>query len=74
MCMDGFMFGSCCVHDTADNMISEHQQTTSKRFPATTTTTTLPPIRRKTTYEPFSSVSYNKDYYQRPKRPPRSGE
>ena len=28
--MDGFMFGSCCVHDTADNMISEHQQTTSK--------------------------------------------
>ena len=30
MCMDGFMFGSCCVHDTADNMISEHQQTTSK--------------------------------------------
>ena len=30
MCMDGFMFGSCCVHDSADNMISEHQQTTSK--------------------------------------------
>ena len=23
MCMDGFMFGSCCVHDTADNVIRQ---------------------------------------------------
>ena len=31
MCMDGFMFGSCCVHDTADNMISQQQQLTTSK-------------------------------------------
>ena len=30
MCMDGFMFGSCCVHDTQDNLIQDSGHTTSK--------------------------------------------
>ena len=27
MCMDGFMFGSCCVHDTSENIIGDHLTT-----------------------------------------------
>ena len=30
MCMDGFMFGSCCVHDTQDNLVQDPGHTTSK--------------------------------------------
>ena len=30
MCMDGFMFGSCCVHDTKENMINDKHTSTSK--------------------------------------------
>ena len=71
MCMDGFMFGSCCVHDTNDNLIS--QQTTSSRYPTTQrTTTTTESVRRRTTYRPYTSelTSINFNTY-RPKRPPR---
>jgi hypothetical protein len=71
--MDGFMFGSCCVHDTNDNLIS--QQTTSNRYPDPTTqrtTTTTESVRRQTTYRPYTSelTSINFNTY-RPKRPPR---
>ena len=50
MCMDGFMFGSCCVHDTADNMISHQQQqlTTSK----------VRHITQKIKEEVFSTVDF----------------
>ena len=28
MCMDGFMFGSCCVHDDDDNKVIQSNEDT----------------------------------------------
>ena len=37
MCMDGFMFGSCCVHDHKENVINDHITTSKVRFCASST-------------------------------------
>eukprot|EP00096_Caligus_rogercresseyi_P013026 TRINITY_DN5687_c0_g1_i1.p1 TRINITY_DN5687_c0_g1~~TRINITY_DN5687_c0_g1_i1.p1 ORF type:complete len:602 (-),score=82.89 TRINITY_DN5687_c0_g1_i1:318-2123(-) len=67
MCMDGFMFGSCCIHDESKNMVDEiNEQKTTSSMAITTksTTTTSIPLVKKTPFE-MKGVSMRK----RPTRP-----
>ena len=50
--MDGFMFGSCCVHDSRDNLVETTQGSSS---PATSPVS--PPYSSSPQYSPFSPVS-----------------
>ena len=40
MCMDGFMFGSCCVHDEEQNQVDLEADTETTTLPTTLSTTT----------------------------------
>ena len=48
MCMDGFMFGSCCVHDDKENQISMKDEISSSTE-TTSTSTELTTISSSTT-------------------------
>ena len=62
MCMDGFMFGSCCVHNDDQNKVSDQKVTENKQ---TTTTKTSP------TPSTTSSTSITTTPLPTPERPTR---
>ena len=74
MCMDGFMFGSCCVHDSRDNLVETTQGSSS---PATSPVS--PPYSSSPQYSPFSPSPSSVSLFTpapsttliRPARPPR---
>jgi len=73
MCMDGFMFGSCCIVEGNDdiNKLDSGQQTTQRvptttRTTSTSTTTTTTTRRTTTTVKPSTPV-----IVRRPTRPSR---
>ena len=54
MCMDGFMFGSCCVHEQDDDDAARNRY--SPPPPATTTPKAMPPdFHQKENQQPSSS-------------------
>ena len=74
MCMDGFMFGSCCVHDSRDNLVETTQGSSS---PATSPVS--PAYSSSPQYSPFSPSPSSVSLFTpapsttliRPARPPR---
>ena len=59
MCMDGFMFGSCCVHEQEDNAARNRYSSPKPPPPvATTTSKAMPPTfdEQKTFGEPPSPL------------------
>ena len=56
MCMDGFMFGSCCVHEQDDDDAARNRY--SPPPPATTTPKAMPPdFHQKENQQPSSSLT-----------------
>ena len=49
MCMDGFMFGSCCVHDDKENQISMKDETSTETTSSTSISTELTTISSTST-------------------------
>ncbi|XP_068238842.1 serine proteinase stubble isoform X2 [Palaemon carinicauda] len=80
MCMDGFMFGSCCVHDDKENSLNP-QATIPEGIDSKNDSMTLPSDSRHTTSRPLtikpvgttgepSVVTSRPITVQKPQRPP----
>nr|XP_040569289.1 serine proteinase stubble-like isoform X1 [Lepeophtheirus salmonis] len=65
MCMDGFMFGSCCIHDESKNMLLENPKTSVSPGTTTPTTTSITTTLSTLTTTPRKVFSLRK----RPTRP-----